>query len=311
VLPWLLLALPALLALAPIPAEQRIPATVIRTFAGPTTDPMHMPTDLAIDSRGRAFVADGAHDRIGRFNADGGFDTYFAALGDQHFNRPVGVAIDPADRLWIVDTGNHRLLVASPDGALVETIQPPNADDGKPAGPTSVAFTPDGARAYIVDNANHRLLIRDNVKGTWTVMGKSGRSLGQFEWPFMICLGAENYVFITEAIGARVQQVSPTDRWAGTIGHFGVTLGDLFRPKGITADNAGRVYVGDSTLNCIQVFGPRGTVEGVLTDDAGLPLHFEHPMGMRFDSSGKLYVVELRANRVAVVNVKRTTTAKP
>lgn len=51
----------------------------------------------------------------------------------------------------------------------------------------------------------------------------------------------------------------------------------------------------------IQVFDDAGKLLGVLTDDAGQPLRFDHPMGMRFDAAGTLYVVELGANRVAVV----------
>jgi hypothetical protein len=167
--------------------------------------------------------------------------------------------------------------------------------------------TRDGARAYIVDNANHRLIIRDNRSETLTVMGKSGRALGQFEFPFMVCIGLEKYAFITEAVGARVQQVSPDDRWAGTIGRVGVMLGDLYRPKGIAVDSRGRVFVGDSSMGVIQAFTPRGFVAGVLTDAAGQPLQFEHPMGMRFDVKGNLLVVELRANRVAVVTIQQTS----
>jgi len=43
---------------------------------------------------------------------------------------------------------------------------------------------------------------------------------------------------------------------------------------------------------------------GVVTDDAGQPLRFNHPMGMRFDTAGMLYIVELGTNRVAVVALK-------
>lgn len=49
------------------------------------------------------------------------------------------------------------------------------------------------------------------------------------------------------------------------------------------------------------MFDDAGKLLGVLTDDAGQPLRFDHPMGMRFDAAGTLYVVELGANRVAVV----------
>jgi hypothetical protein len=34
-------------------------------------------------------------------------------------------------------------------------------------------------------------------------------------------------------------------------------------------------------------------------------LRFNHPMGMRFDTAGALYVVELGANRAAVVTLTK------
>jgi DNA-binding beta-propeller fold protein YncE len=292
-------------AVPPIPLDQRIVATVTKTFGAPDKDPMQMPTDLAIDSHDNFIVADGARDRLAQFKADGTFIGYLYNVGNEYFARPVGVAFDAADNLWIADTANHHVLVVSGSGQLMTRIELPKSDDGKPAGPTSVAVTPDGSRAYIIDNANHRLLVRDNRTGVITPMGKSGRSLGQFEFPFMVCVGFQDYVFITEAVGARVQQISPQDRWAGTIGHVGVTLGDLYRPKGLAADARGRLFVGDSSLNVIQAFSPRGVVEGVLTDALGQPLKFQHPMGMRFNSKGNLYVIELRANRVAVVALEK------
>ncbi|HSV15820.1 MAG TPA: NHL repeat-containing protein [Tepidisphaeraceae bacterium] len=293
----------------PIPIEQRIVATITKTFAAPDANAMHMPTDLAIDSHGNIIVADGANDRLAQFKSEGAFVGYLTNIGEDYFARPVGVTFDAKDNLWVADTGNHRVLIISAIGQVTERIALPKGDEGKLAGPTSVAVARDGSRAYIIDNANHRVLIRDNRTGAITAMGKSGRALGQFEFPFMTCIGLQNYVFITEAVGGRVQQVSPDDRWAGTIGHVGVTLGDLYRPKGLTTDARGQLYVGDSSLNVIQAFSPRGVVIGVLTDGDGQPLQFQHPMGMRFDKQGNLYVVELRANRVAVVSIQSSPPA--
>jgi sugar lactone lactonase YvrE len=117
----------------------------------------------------------------------------------------------------------------------------------------------------------------------------------------MICIAPDRYVYATEAIGARVQRISPADLWAGQVGRWGVELGQLYRPKGVAVDRQGELYVSDSTLGVVQVFSPLSRLEGVLTDARGKPLRFDHPMGLCFDAGGRLYVVELRAHRVAVV----------
>ena len=294
------LVFPALLAAAPIPPDKAIVAKVEMRIEMPAGQPpMHMPNAVAVDSHGAVFVSDGADNRIVRFGPKGEFGKIIEA----GFNQPDGIFVDRSDKLWIADAGNHRIVCTDGDGTVLDTIALP-ANKDKPAKPTDVLLTPDGSRMYVVDNDNHRLLIRYLKAGTWTVMGSAGNALGQFQYPFMIAIGEENYVYITEAVGGRAQMLSPNDRWAGQVSRWGVELGQVYRPKGIATNARGQVFISDSTLRVVQVFSARGLPEGVLTDDQHQPLRFEHPMGMRFDASGKLYVVELKANRVAVLSLR-------
>ncbi len=286
-----------------IPADKRIASRVTRHLAAPADAPMHMPTDVAVDQHNRVYVADGVNHRVVRFSVDGALDAKWAPASSLQLMNPVGLAVDAQDRLWIADADASRIVVVSNEGALIEKIDLPARDDAHPFQPTDVAVTPDAKRAYMVDNENHRVVIRDNSAGTLTVMGRFGESLGQFQWPFMVALGPDGYAYVTEAIGARVQRISPSDQWAGGIGRWGVALGQLYRPKGVVADAKGRVYVSDSTLGAVQVFESRGGLLGVLTEDAGRPIRFQHPMGLALDGRGLLYVVELRADRVAVVEL--------
>lgn len=290
-----------------IPAEKRIVSKIVTTLAAPADKPMHMPTDVAVDRRGMVFVADGTNDRIVRFTRGGKFAGVIRSSDGESLNRPVGLTVGPADRLWIADTGNHRVIVIGPDGKLIETIRLAKPMDGRAPDPTDVAVTADGRRTYIVDNDNHRLLIRDNEGRTLSTMGRFGRGLGQFQWPFMVCISPKGYVYISDVIGARAQRLSRKDRWAGQVPArvpWGVRLGQLYRPKGVAVDRRGRLYISDSTLSVVQVFDAEGGLAGVLTDPAGKPLRFRHPMGMCFGAGGRLYVVELGADRVAVIEVK-------
>ncbi len=302
-LPAITLAILAIGA-KPIPQENRILATIARTIELPKNHPMTMPTDVAVDALGYGYVADGVNDRIVRFTPGGNLDAILYGPKGSPLSRPIGVAIDRDGALWIADTGNHRLVVRSADGRDYKTIDVPNAAADKPADPTGVVVRSDGTRTYVADCDNHRVLLLDNATGRWTPLGEWGISLGQFRWPFQLCMGPEDHVVVTESVGARLQLVSADNRWAGQIGHFGVAMGDLYRPKGVAVDGAGRIFVGDSSLGVIQAFDDAGKLLGVVTDDAGQPLRFDHPMGMRFDAAGSLYVVELGANRVAVVALK-------
>lgn len=302
----LFLSTTGLWAADPIPVEKRIAAKVVGKLTVPGEQSMRMPTDVAVDSLGRVFVADGVNDRIVRFDPAGKFDLAITEIGGEKLIRPVGLTLDGQDRLWITDPNRHRLLLASRDGVLIERIDLPDSADGHPFDPTDVVVTPDSTRTYIVDNDNHRLVIRDNQTGRFTSFGRFGRGLGQFQWPFMLDIGPKGYVHVTEAVGARIQRISPQNRAAGQLGRWGVALGQLYRPKGIAIDTRGRVFVSDSSLGVVQAFSQRGRVEGVLTDAQGQPLRFEHPMGICFDRQGRLCVVELKANCVTVVSLSAT-----
>ncbi len=293
----------ASLAGPPIAPDQRVTAEVVGTLASPDPKPLSMPTDVAIDGAGRIFVADGVNDRIVRFTKAGQLDGEIRGAGGQTLRRPVGLTCDAKDRLWSADSGHRRVLVIGADGSLVEVVDAPKAEDGAAFDPTDVAVKPDGKRTYVADNDNHRVWVRDNATKEWTSLGKFGMALGQFQWPFMLCIAREDYVYVSEAIGARVQRISPTDRWAGQLGKWGVQVGTFYRPKGVAADAQGRLFVSDSTLRVVQAFNERGRFIGVLTDAQGQPLRFAHPMGLCFDAEGFLYVVELDANRVAKVKL--------
>lgn len=290
-------------AVAPLPEQYRVPAAVTATLTV-ADPPFHMPTAVAVDSRGNVYVADGARDRLVVFGGDGRVRAATTRPAGQAVRRPVGLAVDATDRLWIADTGAHRLLVLDDVASrFVETVELPALDGAHPAAPTGLAVTPDLRRTYVADNANHRLLVRDNASGRVTPLGRAGQAAGQFQYPFQVACAPGGDVYVSEAIGARVQILTAQDRWAGSIGEWGVEVGQFYRPKGIAVDAGGRILVGDSTLNVIQVFDARGRVIGCLTSPDGRPLKFEHPMGMTFDRAGRLYVVELAANRVAVVTL--------
>ena len=284
----------------PIPADKQVPMRTVHYLAAPEATPLHLPTDVAVGREGRTFVADGANDRIVYFTAAGDYAGAVAQLGNVTFDQPLGIATDNLGNLWIADAGHRRLVCLDPNLQLRELIDLPS-EPNQPADATDVAVSNGAARCYVVDNDNQRIMVYDRGKGTWQNLGERGKALGQFQWPFMICLGLENYLYVSEAIGARVQRINPDERWSGQLGSWGVELGHFYRPKGLAADRRGRLFVSDSTFGVIQIFGPWGELIGAVTGENGQIMQFQHPMGLAFDAADLLYVVEMTAGRVAVL----------
>ncbi len=107
----------------------------------------------------------------------------------------------------------------------------------KPADPTDVAVDEARKRCYVVDNDNHRILVYDltslQLIGTYGTPGSEKRN---FNYPFLIALDKDNYLYVVEVINTRVQVLNPEGLFVNFIGGWGVEQGEFYRPKGVALD---------------------------------------------------------------------------
>jgi DNA-binding beta-propeller fold protein YncE len=93
----------------------------IKWWGGKGTGPgqFDMPHSIAIDSKGRVYVADRSNNRIQIFDQDGTFIDQW-----KNFGTPWGLFVTKDDMLYVVDgTENNCLLIASTkDGKVVDRI---------------------------------------------------------------------------------------------------------------------------------------------------------------------------------------------
>lgn len=130
---------------------------LIRTFDSRTAGAPLAPLDLAVDEKGRLFVADRQGiilvlDREGRVSQR--FDRIEGASPDT-LSYPNGIAVDAAGKILVADSGNQRLLLLSAKGKLLKEIH-----GGGMTHPRGVGFF---GEDYIVaaDTFNHQLLVFD------------------------------------------------------------------------------------------------------------------------------------------------------
>ncbi|MCC6357072.1 MAG: NHL repeat-containing protein [Verrucomicrobiae bacterium] len=93
----------------------------------------------------------------------------------------------------------------------------------------------------------------------------------------------------------------PQDNWylLNTWTKTGVaTNGGLSAPYGVAVGPDRRIYVGDQSLGCIQIYLPDGTFSSAITNGFGDGQSFSQPRGMIFDSLGNLYVADSGNNCV-------------
>lgn len=294
-LPLILLAVPSARAQDAFVGHRRAALEL------PADAPLQLPTAVSVSEAGLVAIADGVNDRVVVLSADGQTMREISAATGTALARPVSARFASDGALWICDTGNARLLHLSADLEFQREFRLPAAPDGRAADPTDVLPLP--SVAWVVDNDSHRILLLDPASQTWRSFGEMGESRGQFQYPFMIAALPSGDVAVTDVINGRCQILSTAGDAVATAGSYGVERGELYRPGGVAVDASGNLWVADSVLGVIQAFRPNGAPLDVLRDDAGAALRFEAPLGMSFGPDGALYVVELRAARVAIVDV--------
>ncbi|MCB9858026.1 MAG: cytochrome c3 family protein [Phycisphaerales bacterium] len=289
---------------AAVHAESPAVGEVVSSFEIDGAGSLKMPTDVAVDSEGRVYVADGSNDRVVVFGPDGALIESIRAIGGEALSRPVGVAVDAEGRLYVADTGHRRALVRDSAGGLDRPILPVTARDGHEADITGVAVSPDGSFVWLVDNDNHRLIRVDVETGGQSIVGELGESIGKLHYPYLVSLATDGSAFVTDVLNGRGQIFNADGRPAGAFSTYGVELGQLYRPKGVVVDAADDIWVSDSVMGVVQVFRGTGGFIDALRDASGEVMRFESPMGLAMHE-GHLYVAELGANRVRRVRVTR------
>jgi DNA-binding beta-propeller fold protein YncE len=164
------------------------------------------PTDVAFDSAGNIFVADGyGNSRIVKYDKNGKFMKTWGKRsplpGD--FNLPHSIVVDAQDRVYVADRENYRVQIFDSDGKFIKqwtTLGSPWTLCITP-GPRQVMYVADG---YV--NRIYKVDLEGNILGTF---GETGRQLGQFINTHGLGCNAKQEIFVAETRNWRVQKFVP------------------------------------------------------------------------------------------------------
>jgi hypothetical protein len=175
--------------------------------AGVPGDNFNRPTDVAWDSAGNIYVADGyGNARIAKFDANGKYVKSWGTRGAEQgqFNIPLSLAFDSRDNLYVADRGNRRIQVFDREGAFQREI----AGHGAPW-----AICISGSTLY-VSNSNepntlddgeiYKMDLEGKVLGSF---GRAGKRTGEFGTVNQIDCRNPNQLIVGEVQNWRVQRV--------------------------------------------------------------------------------------------------------
>ncbi|HEY6065373.1 MAG TPA: DUF2298 domain-containing protein, partial [Thermoanaerobaculia bacterium] len=263
------------------------------------------------------------------------------ALPFAGMREPRDAAVDDLGRVWVMDFGNSRLRIFSPEGGLLggwggrgsgtfnlkepcgvairgEDVYVADTWNGRVQhfttggewkasaselfGPRGVAVAPDGT-VWVTDTGNKRLALYDRDLKPIRTIGKLGTGHLEFSDPVGIAVGPSGSVYIADAGNARLQVLDAKGEFVriAPVGGWSRNV----EPH-LEIDDDETVYASDTAGDALLVLQPTGEIrERRVTDDAGQK--FSRPTGVAIDRKRRiLYVVNSGASGVAKISLPKS-----
>jgi sugar lactone lactonase YvrE len=214
---------------------------------GSTTYALREPCSVSIRDED-VYVADTWNGRVQRFSLSGESKSVAGEL-----YGPRGVATAPDGKVWITDTGNHRLVVYDAQLGDRQFIGKRGAGPLEFSSPVGIAISASGT-VYVADAANHRIQILapdGRYLRTLPVNGWNGPVEPHLE------IGKDDSIYFTDPAANAVVALDSTgaERGRWTEDDEGRKFGN---PTGLALDRKRNVlYVVNSGSNTISRFGIR------------------------------------------------------
>ncbi|MBI5388468.1 MAG: ABC transporter permease subunit [Verrucomicrobia bacterium] len=172
--------------------------------------PFSLPRAVAVNSRGDVIVSEYTlAERVQVFAAYGKAkrcEFGCAGSGPGEFNRPEGVGVDGADRIYVADSCNHRIQVFSPDGKFLRAHGHAGSAAGEFSYPYDVRVDAAG-RQFVCDYGNSRIQVFDAHDKLIEMIGKAGAKPGEFSNPWSLALDSKGNLYVADAGNHRVQKL--------------------------------------------------------------------------------------------------------
>ena len=209
-----------------------------------------------------------------------------------------GIRVDPDGNIWTVDVAAHRVLKFNPDGHLLMMIGQvggrPGDNDTKDGfnRPTNLAFAPNGD-FFVSDGYVNSRVVRFNKEGIYQMhWGQKGTGDGEFNLVHDVTLDSQGRVYVADRSNQRVQIFDKNGKFLGKWTDVGAPWGLDY----VARDNA--IYMCDGLNDRIIKLNLDGQILGVLSSYGKVPGKLDYPHSIAVDSTGAIYVAEIKNWRV-------------
>ncbi len=222
--------------------------------------------------------------------------------GPGEHRKPMDVAVDREDFVWVVDTQNRRLQKYTAEGQFLFEFG--EQTTGKAEGTTfaePIAAAVDSEnRLLVLDRLTGEILRFDDSGTFLDRFGKQGGGLGQFLHPEGLAVDALDRIYVADTLNSRIQGLNSEGSPLLVFGVHGSGVGEVHHPSGVAVDPVTKfVYLTDSKNHQLQIFdqSEQFIVEfGGQGDALG---QFNRPFDVIVGKDQNIFISEVENNRVS------------
>ena len=256
---------------------------------------MLTPYAACTDGKDRLFVADSNAQGVHVFDLRTRRYAIWKPPAPTPFSQPVGIAWDPAGRLFVADSVGGRIVIFDPAGKVIGQIG--GEFLSRPCG---LAFDSKTGRLFVADAGVHQLIVLTADGRLEARIGTRGIALGEFNYPTNVALDSQGRIYVSDSLNFRIQQFGPDFKPIRQIGRKGDMPGYFGQPKGVALVSQDHLYVVDANFEAVQVFDPDGNLLMDFGQEGTGAGEFWLPAGIFIDPQNRIWIADSYNRRVQV-----------
>src|SRR5580693_1005334 len=210
--------------------------------------------------------------------------------GSITLSSPSGIVVDAAGDVYIVDTGNNRIVEVTAQG--VASVVSITGLSPALSAPRGIAIDGSGD-LYVADTGNNRV-VEITAAGAGSVISTGGVTLSS---PKGVALDQSGDLFIADTTNNRIVEVASGGAAAALTITVSSGSATLNTPIGLAVGVTGSLYIADSGNNRIVTVAAGSTSVAVASIVYGVVLSV--PTAVAVDRMGNVFIADTGHNRIA------------
>jgi len=219
-------------------------------IAGGPGERLQVPSGLAIDSQDQFYVTDAQLGAILVYGPNGNFlRSIGTRKGERLFERPTGIAVDPASgHIYVADPQRNTVVILDADGNIMAKLGTRAGGSGPGGFAAPIDVVVRGQELFVLDSRNNRIQVFDLAGNFHTSIHP------EFMQPSLgFSVDSRGRIYLDGPLDT-VQVFQRDGRLLLRFGYGGNGHGQFKNPTGIWTDRLDRIYVADTDNRRVQSF---------------------------------------------------------